>query len=84
MAHVDLANSLLKTRQFNPAIQEYEEALRLEPAEPITHYNFGVALEAAGDKARARQEYETYLQLDPTAPDSIELRKHLHELAAKK
>jgi regulator of sirC expression with transglutaminase-like and TPR domain len=43
-----------------------------------------VALEAAGDKARARQEYETYLELDPTAPDSIELRKHLHELAARK
>jgi Flp pilus assembly protein TadD len=71
---------LLKTRHFDAAIREYEEAIRLQPNEPITHYNLAVALEAAGEKARARQEYEAYLQLSPTAPDAAEVRKHLREL----
>jgi len=71
---------LLRTRNFDAAIREYEEAIRQKPEEPITHYNLAVALEAAGQKARARQEYEAYLQLFPTAPDAGEIRKRLREL----
>jgi Flp pilus assembly protein TadD len=75
---------LLKTRKFDAAIREYEEALRPQPSEPIAHYNFAVALEVAGEKARARQEYEAYLQLSPTAPDAGEVHKHLRELPSSK
>jgi Flp pilus assembly protein TadD len=75
---------LLRTRNFDAAIREYEEAIRLQPNEPITHNNFAIALEAAGQKARARQEYETYLQLSPAAPDAGEVRKHLRELQSSK
>jgi Flp pilus assembly protein TadD len=70
----------LRTRNFDAAIREYEQAIRQQPNEPIAHYNLAVALEASGEKARARQEYETYLQLSPAAPDAAEVRKHLREL----
>jgi Flp pilus assembly protein TadD len=75
---------LLRTRNFDAAIQEYEQAIHRQPTEPITHYNLAVALEATGQKARARQEYEAYLQLSPAAPDAGEVRKHLRDLPPAK
>jgi Flp pilus assembly protein TadD len=74
----------VRIRNFDAAIPEYEEAIRLQPNEPIAHYNIAVALEAAGENARARQEYEAYLQLSPTSPDAGEVRKHLRELHSSK
>ena len=71
---------MLRTRNFDAAIQEYEQAIQRQPSEPITHYNLAVALEATGQKARARQEYEAYLQLSPAALDAGEVRKRLRDL----
>ena len=80
MARVSLANSLLKTHNFDAALREYAEALRQQPNQPVAHYNFAVALEAAGEKAHARQEYEAYLRLSPGAQDAGDVRKHLRDL----
>jgi regulator of sirC expression with transglutaminase-like and TPR domain len=35
-----------------------------------------------GQFARARQEFESYLQLAPNAPDAEQVRKHLKKIGA--
>jgi len=68
--------------RFEEAIREYEEAIRLRPEQATAHYNLAVTLERAGQKERARQEYENYLQLSPDATDAAEVRDHLKKLAS--
>jgi len=50
------------------AIAEYREALRLNPANHLAHYDLGVALEKKGDRQGALQEYRAAYQLDPKTP----------------
>ena len=64
------------------AMHEYEEAIRLRPDYPNAHYNLALTLEGLGQFARARQEFEAYLQLAPNAPDAEQIRKHLKEIGA--
>jgi tetratricopeptide (TPR) repeat protein len=66
------------------ALREYEEAIRLRPEYPNAHYNLAVTLDEADQYDRARQEYERYLQLAPTAPDAEDVRKRVKELSAAK
>jgi Flp pilus assembly protein TadD len=40
----------------------------LLPHDPMTHYNFGLALVCAGDYDRATQEVQRALELDPKNP----------------
>jgi Flp pilus assembly protein TadD len=61
-------------------MHEYEEAIRLRPDNANAHYNLALTLEALGQIVRARQEFESYLQLAPNAPDAEQVRKHLKQI----
>ena len=55
--HEKLGRALLATHEANGGIAELEEAIRLEPENPRTHYELGRALRQAGQTEKAQQEF---------------------------
>lgn len=55
--HEKLGRALLATHDAAGGIAELEEAIRLEPENPRTHYELGRALRQAGQTERAQQEF---------------------------
>jgi tetratricopeptide (TPR) repeat protein len=47
------------------AIQEYREAIRLDPKNAKAHYNLGFALAVKGEREEAIQEYREAIRSDP-------------------
>jgi Flp pilus assembly protein TadD len=66
--HNLLGVEYVKTERFETAILSFEQAVLLLPHDPMTHYNFGLALICAGDYGRATQEVQRALELDPKNP----------------
>ena len=58
-----LAGILLDLQRPKEALVEYARALELSPNRFNGLYNAGMAAEAAGDKAKARQYYSTLLKV---------------------
>jgi len=70
--HVNRGNVLLSRRQFQEAINEYEEVLKLDPNYSIaknnialTHNNWGIYLYSMRKYAEAKEHWETSLKLNP-------------------
>jgi tetratricopeptide (TPR) repeat protein len=63
-AHSLLGQEYLKTRQFEPALDELEQASNLLPHDAIIHSNLGYALFVKGDAAHAEREVRRALELD--------------------
>ncbi|MDR1220218.1 MAG: tetratricopeptide repeat protein [Treponema sp.] len=63
-------------KDFDRAIADYTEAIRLDPNYATAYYNRGLASYYKGDYARAHADWEKALQLNPndtTARDNLEL-----------
>jgi tetratricopeptide (TPR) repeat protein len=72
-AFLGLGQSLIATKKFADAISPLETAVRLEPANPATHYNLATAYSRSGRKAEADKEFAIHRQMtqkEPTAQDS--------------
>jgi tetratricopeptide (TPR) repeat protein len=65
-ALTNLAIVRLAERRYGDAIQVLSRVVQLEPDSPQAHCDLGNALLMSGDRERARVEYETALQLDPS------------------
>jgi Flp pilus assembly protein TadD len=63
--HVDLAVDLMKNRQYDAAVTEWDKALELGPAESRVHNNLGVALTETGKVDEAIAHYRKAVELDP-------------------
>ena len=66
--HNLLGVEYVKTDRFEIAVRSFERAVLLLPHDPMTHYNFGLALVCAGEYERATQEVQRALELDPKNP----------------
>jgi len=55
---------------WDGAIKEYGEALRINPEYAAAHYGLGVALERKGNREDALKEYRNAFTLDPSDPDA--------------
>jgi predicted Zn-dependent protease len=62
------------------AIAAYREALAFPDAPPETHRSLGVLLLRAGDRPRARESFERYLERRPDAEDREMIRDQLRRL----
>jgi tetratricopeptide (TPR) repeat protein len=57
-AHVNIANILaLANKDFESAYEHYEKALKLDPEDGETHYNYAVVLDQGGKLEKAIEEY---------------------------
>src|SRR6476646_7656568 len=59
------ALELSRAKSWDDAIANYQMALKLEPNDALTHYNFALALKYKGDAKQAIDEFESTLRLKP-------------------
>jgi hypothetical protein len=57
MAHVNLANLLLRASRYQEAREHYEAALRVDPDHAAAHQGLGAVLSDLGDRAGAREHF---------------------------
>ena len=57
MAHINLANLLLRGSRYEQAREHYEIALRLDPEHAQAHQGLGAALADLGERARAADHF---------------------------
>ena len=62
-ARVALGDFDADQARYTDAIKEYREAIRLQPDFATAHYRLGQAYRRAGDKERARDEFDAYERL---------------------
>ena len=57
MAHINLANLLLRASRYEEAREHYQAALRIEPDHAAAHQGLGAVLSDLGDRAGAREHF---------------------------
>jgi tetratricopeptide (TPR) repeat protein len=62
-AHLQLGILYAERHKYAEAIDQYREAIRLQPSLGDAHYRLGQALVRAGDKEQAQEEFEVYDRL---------------------
>ena len=76
-----LANAYLELGQLDEASEEYKRILSINPNYPLVHYHLGQTYEHQGKRARARAEYEKFIQVwknsDADLPEIIAAKKWL-------
>jgi protein O-mannosyl-transferase len=65
LAHTGLGFALDKKGQFDEAIRQYAEAIRLEPGYVLAHLNLGVSLVRKGQVDEAIPQFRETIRLDP-------------------
>jgi tetratricopeptide (TPR) repeat protein len=62
-ARLELGNLYADRARYADAIREYRQAIRLQPDLAAAHYRLGQAYRRAGDKDRAREQFDAYERL---------------------
>jgi tetratricopeptide (TPR) repeat protein len=65
---------------YSSSIDLFEEAAKKQPDNATVHYHLGFAYEKAKNNARARENLEKALKLDPNAGDAASAKKLLQQL----
>lgn len=67
-----------QNHQYEEAVREYLNALRIDENNAQVHYNLGIIFDGYGNNIeRAVSHYEKYLELEPDAKDAGQVKKWL-------
>jgi tetratricopeptide (TPR) repeat protein len=66
---------------YSMAAQQFEQAIKIAPANPTYRYHLGVTYQKLNDPKRARKELEKSISLDPKAPSAEKASHILGELS---
>jgi len=80
MAAVEMAKS---PEDYEPAIKEFEQAVRLAPDWPDVYYNLGMIQEKAEKYGDAIASFRNYLRLAPDAGDAETVKSLINKLEYK-
>lgn len=69
-----------RQQRYAEAARWLENTLKIDPSRAVAHLNLGDAYAHAGDKAKARQAYTTYLALQPQGSGAAQARAQLEKL----
>ncbi len=69
-----------RQQRYAEAARWLENTLKIDPSRAVAHLNLGDAYFHAGDKARAKQAYTTYLALQPQGSGAAQARAQLEKL----
>ena len=69
-----------RQQRFAEAARWLENTLKIDPSRAVAYLNLGDAHFNAGDKARAKQAYTTYLELQPQGSGAAQARAQLQKL----
>jgi tetratricopeptide (TPR) repeat protein len=67
-AYLGWGEALLNIKKFSEAIPPLEQAVKLEPGNPATHYNLALAYSRSGRKDDAKREFAIHRQLTEKEP----------------
>jgi tetratricopeptide (TPR) repeat protein len=67
-AFLGLGQSLISTKKFSEAIPPLENAVKLEPQNPATHYSLATAYSRTGRKQDAEKEFTIHRQMTQKEP----------------
>jgi cytochrome c-type biogenesis protein CcmH/NrfG len=76
----DFAAALNFMGDFAGAKRELEKVLKKKPDHIVANFNLGVVYINTGDNGNTRKYWNRYLELDPSSPRALEVRKMLAEL----
>jgi hypothetical protein len=76
-------NSMPYSVAYSTAIDELAKAAQAAPWWPIAYYDLGLVQEITGRMNGALGNLQTYLQLDPGAPDVAQIRQKIAELESR-
>jgi Flp pilus assembly protein TadD len=62
---VELGKFYFLNQKYDQAVEEYRQAVELDPKNTDALYNLGIALETINDQEAARDAFEKLLELDP-------------------
>ena len=79
---VEVGDFYFKRKNYHAAEDRYREALLYKPNDAVATYRLAVCLEKLDRPDDARAEYESYLQILPSGPESAEARKAIERLKA--
>jgi tetratricopeptide (TPR) repeat protein len=69
--HYNLALIYDRNKDYNKAVNEYLEALKISPNDADSHYNLAVVYDDhLQDKKKAIEHYKKYLDIRPDSPDA--------------
>lgn len=69
-----------RQQRYAEAARWLENTLKIDPSRAVAHLNLGDAYFHAGDKAKAKQAYTTYLALQPQGSGAAQARAQLEKL----
>ncbi|WP_295566425.1 polysaccharide deacetylase family protein [uncultured Stenotrophomonas sp.] len=69
-----------RQQRFAEAARWLENTLKIDPSRAVAYLNLGDAYFNAGDKAKAKQAYTTYLALQPQGSGAAQARAQLEKL----
>ncbi|WP_315389418.1 polysaccharide deacetylase family protein [uncultured Stenotrophomonas sp.] len=69
-----------RQQRYAEAARWLENTLKIDPSRAVAHLNLGDAYFNAGDKAKAKQAYTTYLALQPQGSGPAQARAQLEKL----
>jgi tetratricopeptide (TPR) repeat protein len=67
-AFLGLGASLIATKKFSEAVPALEAAVKLQPTNPVAHYNLATAYSRTGKKAEADKEFAIHRQMTQKEP----------------
>jgi DNA-binding transcriptional MerR regulator len=76
-AHYNIGYVLLERGQPRRAVSYFEKAIASDSRFADAHYNLAMAYEQVGERAKARQHWKRYLDLEPTGTWADIARQHL-------
>jgi tetratricopeptide (TPR) repeat protein len=82
--HYALAARYLDYRRYDRAIAEYQAAEQALPTYPQTQWRLALLYESFGDVAKARERFQRYQQLDPSAEGKDKAAVHLNSLEGRR
>ena len=77
IAAVEIATT---AADYESAIKEFKEAIRLAPDWPDAYYNLGLVQEKAGKLGEAAESYKGYLRVSPEADDAEAVKSLVNKL----
>jgi tetratricopeptide (TPR) repeat protein len=80
---IEVGTYYLRQKNYPAAISRFQEALYWKANDALAQFRLGQALEAVGQYAEARKNYQGYLKILPHGPFSQEAQKALARLRDK-
>lgn len=81
--HNDLGEARRQAEDFAKAASSFEKALTLNPAYGEARYNLGLTYAALGRHDEAVEQFQTYLNNTPDAPDTAQVKEWITRLQSQ-